>query len=286
MATPLSSAFAYLHRGPHPEPVPVAEVAATAAVLPGELVIPPATYVVHGQAYDCRREGLYRFFSPGTGNAQRVVYVSDTHALLSGLCWLHTHGGRDNFRSDAELLALALTQKLVMTCGPFSTLMTRLLPRFGVRVRVVAVKTLLEPNGYNDGHVLTEVNLDGRWVVFDPDPHVFYRHGGTRLGLLDLVPQVQAGDFEREPLARTVPFAITEFRDPKSTYDYGLWYETACALGDDAFRRVMMIPVIPDGGANWYTAFSRADHARAEELWRDQGLKYLPPRELRSRFYA
>ena len=286
MANPLSQPFAYLHRGPDPVPVPTAAAGLPAAELPGDLVVPPGVYGVHGQVYECRQDGLYRFFSPGTGNLQRVVYGGgETYGLMSGLCWLHTHGGRDDFKADEALLRIALQEKLVMTCGPFSNFVTRLLPRFGVRIRTVAVKTLLDRNGYSDGHVLTEVNLDGRWIVFDPDPHLFYRHRGRRLSLFELVPRVQAGDYEREPLARTAPFAITDFKDPKSGYDYGLWYETACALGDSAFRRVMMIPIIADGGTSWYTAYSEPDHVRAEALWSARGLQYLSPDEFRRRLY-
>lgn len=285
MANSCSEPFAYLHRGADPVPVPAVAAGARPKPLPDELIVPPGVYSAHGKIHACHEEGLYRFFNPGVGNIQRVVYQADACALMSGLCWLHTHGGRDDFKTDDELCRLAMTGKLVMTCGPFSNFMTRLLAGRGVRIRVVEVKTLLDRNGYNDGHVLTEVNLDGRWIVFDPDPHLFYRYNGRRLNLPDLVRQVRAGDYEREPLARAIPFAMTDFKDPESGYDYALWYETASALGDSAFRRVMMIPIIPDGGARYYTTRTGADQARAEALWSDSNMRHLPPDEFQTRFY-
>lgn len=257
--------------------------------LPGTLVLPPGTYTVHGRAYDATAEGLYRFLHPMHDNQQRIVYEKDAYALMSAVCWLQSHGSRDNYKPHEDLRRIGMTGKLILTCGPFSNFVVALLTELGVPIRVVCVKTLLERNGYSDGHVLTEVRLDGRWVVFDPDPHVIYSHAGRRLSLLELVPHVQADTYDREQLAHTVPFAVTEFKDPCSGYDYGLWLETVAARDrgwrNTEFCRVVMIPVIPDEDAYWYTAYTRADHERAEVLWADAGLHYLPLSEFRTRFY-
>ena len=265
-------------------------VTGTGEDLPDALVLPPGTYTVHGRTYDATAEGLYRFLHPMHDNQQRIVYGKDTHALMSAVCWLQSHGSRDNFKAQEDLLRIAMTGKLILTCGPFSNFAVALLTELGVPIRVVCVKTLLERNGYSDGHVLTEVRLDGRWVVFDPDPHVIYSHAGRRLSLLELVPHVQTDTYDREKLADTVPFAVTEFKDPSSGYDYGLWLETVAARDrgwrNTEFCRVVMIPVIPDEGTYWYTACTPADHERAEVLWADDGLRYLPTAEFRARFYS
>ncbi len=53
----------------------------------------------------------------------------------------------------------------------------------------------------------------------------------------------------------------------------------------DAFRRVMMIPIIPvkEEGASYCTAYSDAQRERVQTLCPD--LRYLPLDAFRARFY-
>ena len=256
---------------------------APAESLPPKLIIPPGVYSYRGESYNLGREGLYRLMCPPEDNQQRIVYRHDVFALMSAVGWLHCHGNRDDYKSFDEVMALALTNKLVLTCGPYTKIVTTLFASLDIPIRRVQVLTLEDRNGYNDGHVLSEIRLDGRWVVFDVDTHLFYSFGGKRLSLLDLIPRVQARDYLREPLANGVSFAITDFKS-KDGYDYGLWYETEIAMQDDsAFRRVMMIPVISDEGKNFSTTYSEDDRRRAEKL--HPGLHYLTIADFRARFY-
>lgn len=254
--------------------------------LPPKLIIPPGVYNYRGESYNLAQEGLYRLMCPPEDNQQRIVYHHDVFALMSAVGWLHCHGSRDDYKSFDEVIALALTNKLVLTCGPYTKIVTTLFTQLGIPIRTVCVKTLEDRNGYSDGHVLSEIRLDGRWVVFDVDPHMLYSFGGKRLSLLDLNPHVQAGDYVREPLTNTVSFAITDFKNKEGTYDYGLWYETVIAMQDGSeFRRVMMIPIIPADGQSYYTTYTEAQHQRAETLWSGAGLRYLPIADFRARFY-
>ena len=255
----------------------------SAEPLPQKLIIPAGVYSYRGEKYNLEKEGLYRLMCPPEDNQQRIVYSRDVFALMSAVGWLHCHGSRDDYKSFDEVIALSLTNKLVLTCGPYTKIITTLLTQLRIPIRTVAVKTLEERNGYSDGHVLSEILLDGRWVVFDVDPHLLYTFGGKRLSLLDLNPHVQAGDFVREPLTDTVPFAITDFKS-KEGYDYGLWYETIIAMKDtETFRHVMMIPIIPADVQYFYTTYTEAEHQRAETLW--PGMHYLPIADFRARFY-
>lgn len=255
-----------------------------AETLPQKLIIPPGVYSYRGENYNLEKEGLYRLMCPPEDNQQRIVYSHDVFALMSAVGWLHCHGSRDDYKSFDEVIALALTYKLVLTCGPYTKIITTLLTQLRIPIRTVAVKTLEERNGYSDGHVLSEIYLDGRWIAFDVDGHVLYSFGGKRLSLLELNPHVQARDFVREPLTDTVPFAITDFKS-KEGYDYGLWYETIIAMKDnETFRHVMMIPVIPADGQYFYTTYTEAEHQRAEMLW--PGMHYLPIADFRARFYS
>src|SRR5438552_12716517 len=75
--------------------------------LPSKLVLPPGRYTVHGRTYAVKREGLYRFLNPTVENQQRIIYKQDPIALLSSVCWLTSHGWRDEGKSPGQLQAIA-----------------------------------------------------------------------------------------------------------------------------------------------------------------------------------
>ena len=264
--------------------------------LPRTLVIPPGAYTIGGRTYALEKEGLYRALDPGRANRQRIVFQKDVVALVSGLCWMHSHGSRDDRRSSAALRRQALTGKLIMTCGPFCDFVVTLLDRIGVRCRGVAMRTLETHNGWNDGHVLLEVRTGKRWVLLDADQHMVCRHKGRRLSLLDLVPRVRAGDYEAVPLAASFPLAISGFRDPDSGYDYGMLVETREGgrsreqLYRETLRRLLGVPCIAEDGQRFFTTLNEAERKvalrrlRGEPSWR--GMVYLPKDEFRRRFYA
>lgn len=254
-----------------------------AAPLPANLVVPPGVYRYRGDNYNLERPGLYRLLCPMEDNQQRIVWRGDVYALMSAFCWLHCHGNRDDDKSFSEVMKLALTSKLVLTCGPFSKIAVALFTQLGLPIRQVRASTLEELNEYNNAHMLTEILLDGDWIVFDVDRHCLYRSAGKRLSLVDLIPCIRSGDYECEPLAGAVPFAVTEFKSKQNGYDFGLWYETRLTLGDDWLRRVMMIPKLSDEGGTFYTVYSEKDRTRSQELY--PNINYLTPAEFRARFY-
>ena len=264
--------------------------------LPRKLIIQAGHYRIGGETYALGKEGLYRFLDPFKGNRQRIVFQTDIVALVSGLCWMHSHGTRDQSMSFAALCRHALSEKLILTCGPFSNFVSQLFDRMDIRHRVVSMRTLKQPNGWNDGHVTMEVMIAHRWTLLDLDPHMAYRYKGRRLSLLDMLPRVRAGGFEVERLAASYALAISSFRDPVTDYDYGMLAEThgwGNALKDphrEFLTRVMGIPCIRDADILYFTAINEADRRKAmQQLKRNpkwQGLVYLPPAEFRRRFYG
>jgi hypothetical protein len=138
----------------------VAPTKDAAQPLPETLVVAPGEYSVMGQAYSLRAEGLYRFLHPMVENRQCIVFEKDVVALMSAVGWLGTHGYRDNEKSFDEIKEIARRGKIVVTCGSCSRFATQLFGELKVPIRTVQVRTLQECNGYNDGHVLTEVQLE------------------------------------------------------------------------------------------------------------------------------
>jgi len=276
--------FAWYLYGVDTAPVLSLEVPASAPSLPEGLIIRPGIYRVHDRIYNLEREGLYRFIRPGQDNRQCIVYRGDIEALLSALCWIHSHGSRDDSGKFEELKVLASKEKLIMTCGPYSNFTHRLLEEQGIKSRVVASRALYERNGYDDGHVLIEVYLDGRWVLCDIDQHVFFTNMGRRLSLLDLSLKIPSGDYRLEHLASSMPLAVSSFKE--DGYDWGLWMETAIHSEETLRRwygRIMMLPVISDAEGS-FCAGNEKDRAGIERLW--PGLKFLTVDEFRKRFYS
>lgn len=253
--------------------------------LPKTLVIPPGSYRILGRTWSLKQQGLYRFFLPGGENHQRIIYRDDVFALLSAISWLCSHGNRDNGKTFDEKCAIALNGKLIVTCGDISQFAHQLLGRLGVASRQVASTTLHDLNTYNNGHVLLEAMLDGRWVLVDLDTKRMFLKRGKRLSLLEFSQACIADDYRFEMISAAVPLAVGLFTI--KDYDYDLWMETA--FGDEAavrtwYQRVMMIPIQIDNGS-WFTTRSSADLRRFQKLYADRGMKYLPLAEYRRRFY-
>ena len=260
--------------------------AGRAANLPSTLVISPGRYRVHGRTYHLDHEGLYRFIIPGQDNQQRIVYQGDVFSLLSAICWICSHGARDNARTHAELCRMAMTEKIIVTCGNLSQFALDLLAGLGVPLRRVAGTTLQELNGYNNGHQLLEVWLDGRWTLVDLDTKRFFVRRGKRLNLMEFCHAVITGDYRFELISAAIPLAVGLFT--VQGFDYGLWMEGAFT-GDSAlrawYRRVMMVPIQIDQGS-WFTSDSPATLSRIKKLYPNRGLQFLLPEEFRRRFYS
>ena len=238
--------------------------------LPDDLVIEPGVYRVHGRTIGMEAEGLYRFIYPGKENVQRIVYRSDVTAFVSAVCWIHSHGCRDDDVPHEDRVEMAKTGKLIMICGHICDFAAELFSARGIRCRCVNGRSMEEKDGgFNTGHVVLEVCLDGRWVAYDIDTNALYRHAGRQLDLLETVRQIQADDYEVVPLASWNEMASGSFL--KDGYDGALWMETeVCGPGAEGWRRwrrrVMGLPIIwaDEGGV---ITCPDSERVRAKEMW-------------------
>jgi hypothetical protein len=255
--------------------------------LPPTLVVPPGNYSVWGQEYSMQAEGLYRFLDARHENRQCIVFQNDVFALMSAIAWLVSHGYRDNEKPFEELKALACAGKVIVTCGACSAFAKQLFQELGLPARIVQTLSLLDRNGYNDGHVLTEVVADGKWIVFDPDVGALYSHRGERLNILQLTQHARRGDFQIEPLTLSMPIATGHFT--AEGYAYDLWYETVLStpeLRQQTFQRILQVPLIVEDGSIYFTTPTEAERRRIEELYPEEDFQYIPQKEFNERFYA
>jgi hypothetical protein len=138
----------------------LAPVAPDVSTLPDKLVIDPGYYIVNGQPYDMTKEGVYRF-----DGQQRIVYKDSLETLMSSLAWIMRHGSTDNGLSPAKSVEVAKTRNLVRTCGYQSWTASYVLKSLGYTARPVA----LVNKDYNGSHILVEVQVNGKWELWDLD---------------------------------------------------------------------------------------------------------------------
>ena len=253
--------------------------------LPQDLVIVPGTYLIFGKTYPMKKEGLYRFLYPPLENKQRIVYRKNVLALLSAIAWMVSHGSRDNGRKHEELLRLALTGKVIITCGDASNFAYNILSSLGIRSRVVGTRTLSELNSYDTGHVLLEVCLDEKWVLVDIDQKVIFTCRNRQLSLLESVAHVQTDDYQLKRIAASVPLAVSDFK--KAGYDYGLWMETKINSEKTLrrwYKKIMMVPVISSEGIN-YTVCPPVQQKKIHRVYPEWNYKIISSDAFQKRFY-
>lgn len=242
--------------------VDVATVAPTGAI-GSSLVMAPGIYNYNGTAYDCSAEGLYRWLAVNTDTTNRIVYGSDTYALMSALSWLCVHGRSDESLTVAQMEARAKTSKLRLRCGPTVDFCRHILTGRGVTSRIVRYITMAPPvapwAGVDEGHVTMEVQTPSGWVNFDPNNAAYYRDAvGNHVTSRDLIASVADNSFQIVPLDADSGYEVMPFESGK--FDVTGWKEIT-------FLR-------PDGLRTWVRRICQAigwDHPNGEIWW------LLPP---------
>lgn len=163
---------------------PVATVPSIAP-MPSGLVVQPGVYTLSGVNYDCREQGLYRFWEPMADTQHRIVYRDNIDAFMSACAWLHVNGRSDEGLTLAERTNTAVKSKLRMLCGKTVEWVQYLCNSLGIQNRVVRCLTAGTPSGYYDGHVMLEAGPS--WKLYDVANGFTYRSAaGSRL--VDVVP--------------------------------------------------------------------------------------------------
>lgn len=219
--------------------------------LPDALVIPPGKYNVYGQTYDMAQEGLYRFlrYSDLT-TVQRIVYDSDSIALISSMQWIFTQSYIDNSKTNVQLAAIAKADKLRISCGKAVDFMAWLMPQHGYQARYAGAITQQEWNYVNDGHAMVEIYLDGKWVLFDPAFNTRFWRDGEPLSLPEVAEDL--GTVDVEYMAFDTGYDVS-----------GLWYQ-GHSLGSlfepmmdsvllkKYYERMMDSLIVQDGSTYYY----------------------------------
>lgn len=251
---------------------------------------PPAVYSYNGLAWDMSSEGTYIVATVAPVGQQNagyyIVFASNVLEMMRALCFVTQHGAKDQGLTADEnhttgALWLARTRKIARTCGATVPLVAYACAKFGIPHRTVNLLTAEAPNGYDDGHVVSEVNVGGRWQLFDVD---------TKIRVLDScgVPQslaqvIDAGienltvEELSQPDCDQQEWSNVAF--PYSVY-FAMMFQTP-ALRAAWRRRVYQIPGIvradgttafylppgTEGRGNWVLSLAANYRVESREAW-------------------
>lgn len=217
-----------------------------AAILVGNnLIMPPGNYRLGTRSpHTCTEEGYYRWWV-GTVSAVRIIYNGDIRKLMSSLAWARVDGRADEARTNSQLSYKASSSKLAILCGPTAIWVKSILDSLGIQNRIVNCLTAGTPTTYFNGHVMNEVKVDGKWVLFDLPNKCFY---GDELSHKDALPVT--------PLTTRTKIAAGSYYAAEESVGFEVlawWENTRLTVADqDAeTERVLQVPGIlhTDG---WY----------------------------------
>ena len=187
-----------------------------APVIPSPLLIPPGVYSYNGKAYDMTVEGLYRFVhcptpaEPWSDGGHRIVTSGDPDKLMGALAGVTVHGTADESLSDAQRSHHARTGWLRMRCGSIDQWARARLTQCGMTHRSVSLVTMETPNGYDEGHVATEVLVGGSWRLYDLDNNRAFRGADQSYMSARDVQQIMDGAYTSEMISPTAAPHNTE----------------------------------------------------------------------------
>lgn len=166
------------------------------AIPDSSMFMAPGIYKVAGVAYDCTRQGLYRWLYNGQF-VQRIVSSeagsTNLGKLISSLCWNHVPGNQTEWSNHQTVSDAGRYRRWVMRCGQITNFAMWLLPQLGFQCRSVTVITTGPLNGYDDGHTVLETLHGNQWRMWDLTNHCYFKDGnGKHMSTADLVAHLAA----------------------------------------------------------------------------------------------
>lgn len=172
--------------------------------LPAKFIISPGEYRFGQKTYNLRDEGLYRF-QEGKEITQRIVYLSDPWAILSGLAWVEgPWAPYDKKLKPSQATEKILKGNISLSCGNIAALADIILTQEKIEARSVMGLNLEYSwqDEEDNGHTMLEVKVDNQWVAVDVDNNVTFLSGDRRLSLWDFFQKISDNeDYEMEYLS-------------------------------------------------------------------------------------
>lgn len=160
----------------------------------GSAYMTAGVYKLGGHSWDCTRPGLYRFMLPNEQFVRNRIVAGtpvQIYDLISAVCWNHVHGAADETDNMQVLSNKGVHQRWRLRCGYIVDMMVWLLPQFGISARRTNPRTLLEPNGFDDGHIVLETMHGSEWRMWDLTNGCYFRNAaGEHLSTAGMIAHI------------------------------------------------------------------------------------------------
>lgn len=177
-----------------------AGAAGSPALPAGSTFMLPGHYSYGGQAYDCSREGLYRFLDMSNGSAQnrlvRKLNVADIdlYDFLSGVCWNHVHGVDDNHSDYQGIANAGRSRRWRSTCGNIVGFVAWYFGLIGVPTIIRNPHSVAAANGWDDGHYVLDTVHGTQKRMWDiTNKRYFVDSAGVHMSTDSVVASINAG---------------------------------------------------------------------------------------------
>ena len=235
--------------------------------LRGVIIHKPAIYYWGDKVYNLNREGYYYLIDFKKGISRNIIiYKNSIVSLLSSLSWLTVHGTKDDATSFDHKYNKLMGNKLSLTCGDISSFASSLLNRLNIENRIVNFVTLDEKNSYDNGHVLIEVKINGKYILFDLDNNQYFKRDGVYLNAKDFIGGVDWNNIELVKLSMDNNTDSQNFYLEKISLHGFVDY-----INNDIkkwYKRVMQVPMITQNGQLYM--------GLVDEKLKNSLLKYYP----------
>ena len=269
-ANPLYAHRCYGGRIERWHPVPAASATKNATGLTEGIFQPPGFVAVDGSVFDLRAEGVYRFYRLPRLSEQRIVWHGELDSLLSMLGYLWVYGWADDPIESHVALAAVRRRVIVAACHCLTHLAVAVLASAGVTARPVALASLGQWGGRDDGHTLVEVrSSEAGWFLYDPSFNICFMEDERRLSLVGTVESLSRWRARLERLAGNQGHGSFYPRRLGHTF----WMEERRESGAilyDWYCRLAGVPLVGDEGTYFFPAdeFAADDRERLARRYR------------------
>lgn len=202
--------------------------------------------------WNITQQGLLSLMAWGPGYSDggyRIVVDPanvDPYALVASLGALIDYGNEHEALTIAQRLSTMKGKHIALRCGPAVETVRSVLTSYGVTSRQVHLLTAEAGDDLDDGHVATELTINGEKRFFDIAGDSYFRDSGNHHA--SLADVIEAG-VSNCAMVRLAPTGSSSFGIFRALFDQ--------RLSDDArylewCRRVFQIPGILDVDGNVY----------------------------------
>lgn len=220
----------------------------------------PYIYEVGSQKFNTSEPGLYSFLDTATlGFKRRVAWNGNSadrdgniYNLMSAFSWNMVHGVGDESSDMFAIFNKSAVSKVRLRCGYQVQFLMWLLPQYcpSYQLRQIGMFSAELPGtGYDDSHVCIEVQIAGKWCLFDIDQKCYFTDvNGVHLNAVEILAAGGPSYCVRVMLSADLPYSYGS----ANNWDAGGYSDMALLTPEDRMAwlaRIYQIPAVMDSGS-------------------------------------